>query len=85
MFELCRVIVALYNHSLQGGSNPPLLRHPPLDPSYPQFLKFLFPLPSFLFHPLLMHLNTVPPTLMQPPPALIQPTNLPWFKKISKG
>ena len=27
----------------------------------------------------------VPPTLTQPPAALIRPTNLPWFKQISKG
>ena len=49
----------------------------------PPFLKFLFPLPSFLFHSLLRYF-TVPPTHTQPPPALIRPTNLLWFKQISK-
>ena len=29
----------------------PFLRHPTLDPACLLFLKFLFPLPSFLFHP----------------------------------
>ena len=49
----------------------------------PPFLKFLFPLPSFLFHSLLRYF-TVPPTHTQPPPALIRPTNLLWFKQILK-
>ena len=28
--------------------------------------------------------GTIPPTLMQPPPALIRPTNLLWFKLKSR-
>ena len=49
----CRVSEVCYkeNHSLWGGSSPTFLRHPPLDPACPPFLKSLFPL-SFLFHPL---------------------------------
>ena len=46
------------------------------------FLKSLFPLPHFLFHPLL---TIVTPILTQPPTALIRPIKLPWFKQISKG
>ena len=61
-------------------------RHPTLDPACPlPFLKFFLPLPSFLFHPPFKVFLTVPPTLTQFPPALIRPTNLPWFKQISKG
>ena len=63
----------------------PFLRHPSLDPACPTFLKSLFPLPSFLFHPLLRCFRQFSPPL-QPPSALIQPpTNLPWLKQISEG
>ena len=48
------------------------------------FLKSLFLLPSFLFHPRLRCFRQFLPTFTQPPTALIQPTNLPWFKQISK-
>ena len=40
---------------------PPFLRQPPLDPACPPFLKSLFLLPSFLFHPLLRHFRQFPP------------------------
>ena len=54
---------------------PPLTQVDPL-------LKSLFPLsvppPFKVFW-------TVPPTLKQPPTAQIRPTNLSWFKQISKG
>ena len=50
-----------------------------------QLKLYLLPFPSFLFHPLLRYFRQFPATLMQPLPALIRPTNLPWFKQISKG
>ena len=38
----------------KGVPDPPLfLRHPPLDPVCHSFLKYLFPVPCFLLHPLL--------------------------------
>ena len=44
---------------------PSLLRHRPLDStcplSPPRFLKSLFPLPSFLFQPLLRYFRQLPP------------------------
>ena len=69
----------LGTHSWYGGSSPPYLMHPLFDPACPTFLKSLFPLLSFLFHLLFR------PGLMQPTPVLIRPTNLPYFKQISKG
>ena len=62
---------------------PAPLRHPPLDLVPPPFFKSLSPLSSFLFHPLLRYFRQTP-TLLQPSPALTRPTNLPWFKQISK-
>ena len=45
----------------------PFLRHPTLDPACPLFLKSLFPLPSFLFHPLFKLFQIVPsPTSCNP-------------------
>ena len=56
-----------------------------LSLSPPPLLKSLCPVPSFLFHSLFRYsIKTVPPTLTQIPPALIWPTNLPWFEQISK-
>ena len=66
---------------------PPLfLRHPPLDPAcLLPFLNFWFPLPSFLFHPLLRYFTKFSPPLRNPLlPQSNQPTFL-WFKQISKG
>ena len=37
----------------KGVPDAPFLRHPPLEPVCLSFLKSLFPLPFFLFHPLL--------------------------------
>ena len=45
---------------------PPFLRQPPLDPPCPPFLKALFLLPSFLFHPLLRHFRQLPPPSRNP-------------------
>ena len=53
--------------------SPPFFKAPSLDPAFP-FLKSLFLLLSFLFHPLLRYFSH--PTLMQLPLALIQHTNL---------
>ena len=74
----------------KGVPAPPFLRCSPLDAvCHHPFLKSLFPLPSFLLHPLKVF-QSVPPTLTQPPPALIQPTNLPYtqltgLNKYQKG
>ena len=49
------------SHSSYGGSSPPpLFKAPTPWPSLPPFLKFLFPLPSFLFHPLLRYFTRSP-------------------------
>ena len=40
------------------------LRHPPLTQLAPPLLKTLFPLPSFLFHPLLRYFRQFPPTFL---------------------
>ena len=62
----------------KGVPAPLFLRHPPLDPTCPPFLKFLCRLYSFLFHPLLRYFRQPPtPNLTQIPPALIQPTSHP--------
>ena len=66
------------------GLQPSFLRHPPLDSVYPHFLKSLFPSPLFCSTPFQGILDS-PTTLKEPPPALIQSTNLLWFKQISKG
>ena len=68
-----------------AGFQPPspFLRHSPFDPACPPFFKSLFPLPLFCSTPFQLF-QTVPPTLTQPCPALIQLTSLPWFKQISK-
>ena len=63
---------------------PPFLSHPPLDQACP-LLKSLCPLSSFLFHPVLRCFRQFPPPSWQNPPVLILPTNLSWFKQISKG
>ena len=56
---------------------PPLFKVPTPWPSLPSpFLKSFFSLPSFLFHPLLRYSRQFPPTLTQPPTALIRSTNL---------
>ena len=56
---------------------PPLFKVPTPWPSLPSpFLKSFFSLPSFLFHPLLRYSRQFPPTLTQPPTALIWSTNL---------
>ena len=46
---------------------PFFLRHPPLDPACPlPFFKSLFPLPYFLFHPLLRYFRQFPPPSCNP-------------------
>ena len=61
---------------------PAPLKAPSSRPS-PPFLKSLFPLSSFLFHPLLRYFRQTP-TLLQPPSCPTRTTNLPWFTQISK-
>ena len=65
----------------------PFLRHTPLTQLAaippPPFRIFLS-LPFFLFHPLLRYSRQFPPTLTQPSPTLIRPTNLPYCKKHQK-
>ena len=59
------------------GFQTPFLRHPPLDPACTSFLKFLFPLNSFLFHPLLRYFRQFPPLSHNPIlPLSNQPTSL---------
>ena len=54
-------VLASSLHSLKGDSIPPFLRHPPLDAACPPFLKSLFPLPSFLFYPILRYFRQFSP------------------------
>ena len=67
---------------------PPLCKAPTLWPSLPPpFSKFLYPLPYFLFHLLWKYFRQFPhphtnPSCTNP---TNQPTNLSWFKQISKG
>ena len=61
-----------------------LIRHPPLDPACPLFKIFVSPSIFSVPSPFKVF-YTVSPNLMQPHPALIRPTNLPWFQQISKG
>ena len=74
-------------HSSSGGSSPRFLKHPPFNPacplSHPLRFKVFVSLPLFSSPPPFKVFQTVP---SQPPSALIQPpTNLLWFKQISKG
>ena len=80
----------------KGVPAPLFLRHPPLDPvcplppPNPPFFKSLFPLPSFLFYPLLRYFRQSPPHLHATPsyPNLIyQPSlhTMNGFKQISEG
>ena len=69
------------NTQFVTGFQPSLLRHLPLEPDCNLFIF----LPLFSVPPTFKVFQTVSPTLMQPPTALIQPTNLSWFKQISKG
>ena len=57
----------------KGVPAPGFLRHPHLDPVCPLPFKICVPSPLFCS------------TLMQIPPALIQPTNISSFKQILKG
>ena len=66
------------------GAPVPLFKAPTPWPRLAPFFKSLFPLPSFLFHPLLRYFRQFPPPAHKPLPPLIRPTNLPWFKQISK-
>ena len=47
-------------HSFYGGSSTPFLRHPLLETACLPFLKSLFPLPFFLFYPLLRYFRQFP-------------------------
>ena len=86
----CETVGAFVNlllaHSLEGGSStlsPPLLfTAPTAGPSYPHIFKMFSPPLFSVPLPFISHSS---PTLTQPPPALIRPTNLPCFKQISKG
>ena len=69
--------------SRKGVPAPPFLRHPPLDPACPLFKISVSP-PIFYVPPSFKVFSTVSSTLTQPPPAVIRPTNLSWFKQISK-
>ena len=61
----------LYPQSCKGVPAPPFLRHPPLEPACPLFLKFLFP-PIFI-------IDTFPyPHADNPFFALVRNTNLPY-------
>ena len=52
-----------YWHNWSGDSSRPFLRHPTLDPACCPFLKSLFALPSFIFHPLLRYFRQfLPPS-----------------------
>ena len=76
--------------NIPRGVPAPLFKAPTPWHSLPSFLKYLCSLPSFLFHPssisrYFFRHSPPHPTIMQIPPALTWPTNLSWFKKISKG
>ena len=69
----------------KGVPATPFLRHSPLDSACPPHFR-IFASPSFFsVPPRFKVFQIVPPTLTQPHPALIQPTNLPWFKQIPKS
>ena len=65
------------------GFQPPFLRHPPLDPACPPFLKSLCPLPSVLLHPLLRYFRQFPHPHANPSSPNLT-NQLSWFK-LSKG
>ena len=52
--------IALLSWKKVFSGSPPFLRHPTLDPACPPFSKSFFPLPSFLFHPLLRYFRQFP-------------------------
>ena len=64
---------------------PPLFKAPTPGPSLPPLFKIFVSPPLFSAPPHFKVFHTVAPTLKQPPTALILPTNLSWFKQISKG
>ena len=69
-----------------GFKPPPLFKASTLWPTFTLFVN-LFPLNSFLFHPLLRHFRLFLPTLTQPHNLTHQPSLhiINWFKQISKG
>ena len=78
-------VIFIVHKFVRGFQPPPLFKAPTPWPSLTPFLKSLFYLPAFLFHPLLRYFRQFPLTFRQPPTALIWPTNLLWFKQLSKG
>ena len=54
---------------------PPVLRHPTLDPACPLF-KIVVPLPLFSVLAYFKVLQRLLPTFIQPSPALIQPNRI---------
>ena len=71
----------------KGVPAPPFLRHPSIDLACapPPIFKFLCPLPSFPFHPLLRYFRQFTPPSCKSVSQPFWPTNLSWFKQISKG
>ena len=64
---------------------PPFFKAPTPSTSLPPpLLKMFFSLPSFLFHPISQYFRQFPLFLTQLSTALNRPTNLSWFKQISK-
>ena len=62
----------------------PLFKAPTSWSSMPPFLKYLFPLPSFLFHPLLRYFRQFLPPSQLPSALIPPPTNL-GLKKYQKS
>ena len=62
------VVQVLKTQSKPIVCKPPFLTHLPLNPACPppHFLKFLFPLLAFLFHPILRYFRQFPPPLPNP-------------------
>ena len=68
----------------KGVPVPPFKAPTPWPSLLPPFKNLCFPSPLFCSNPSKGILDSST-TLLLPPPALIWPTNLPWFKQISKG
>ena len=78
-------IFKLYTQFVRGFPPPPPFSKQPLfDPACPTLFKIFVSALLFSVAPPFKVFQTVPPTLTQPLTALIRPTNLPWFKQISK-
>ena len=79
------IYIYLYITAHKGVPVPLLFKVPtPWLSLPPPFLKYLFPLPSFLFHPLLRYFRQFPSLSCNPLLPYIEPTNQPTFHGLNK-